>query len=415
VVEGKGYSRKEKASRRSGLPSQSGRLTGACLVTVLFMGSTLVTPLYELYRRQYDFSAFVLVLLYAIYVIGNLIALLFFGRLSDQIGRKPMIYASIALAGVSALLFLTAHSLIWLFVARTASGLAVGIGTAAASAWITEFSPAEQRSISATFLTGFNYVGLALGPVLVGPLVEYAPAPLHLPFLCYLVVLAIVWIVVMLSPETVSDRASISLAPRLGIPTGARAALLVPAATGFCALAVTGFYAALGPTTVEQDLHVANRVLSNGIVAEMFIVAAGVIFATYRLSARLAMTIGLSATPFGLALLIAGQRMTSMPILLLGTTICGITAGLGYRGGLTVANSLAPADQRAEIASLYFIACFCGNALPVIGVGALGRITGARTADLAFACVITAISVLALVGALFVYCRGEDGSGLRRV
>ena len=61
------------------------------------MASTLLTPVYELYQARSGFSAFVLVLLYAVYVVGNLLALFVFGRLSDQVGRKPMVLLALVL------------------------------------------------------------------------------------------------------------------------------------------------------------------------------------------------------------------------------------------------------------------------------------------------------------------------------
>src|SRR4051812_7879242 len=95
--------------------SPAGRLIGGTVIAVLFMGSTILTPLYELYESTYRFSPFVLVLLYAVYVVGNLLALFVFGRLSDQIGRKPVVFGALALATLSASLFLLANSLGWLF------------------------------------------------------------------------------------------------------------------------------------------------------------------------------------------------------------------------------------------------------------------------------------------------------------
>ena len=62
------------------------------------MGSTLLTPLYLIYRRMFGFSEVTLTLIYAVYVVGNLAALFFFGRLSDQIGRRRTSLPAIALA-----------------------------------------------------------------------------------------------------------------------------------------------------------------------------------------------------------------------------------------------------------------------------------------------------------------------------
>jgi len=380
--------------------SVTGRVAGGAVIAALFMGSTLLTPLYDLYRSTYGFSALVLVLLYAVYVVGNLGALLLFGRLSDQIGRKPVVFAGLALAAASTSLFLAAHAPALLFVGRALSGFAVGIGAGAATAWITEFTPAAQRPRAASLMTAFNFVGLALGPLLAAPLVEYGPWPFRLAFIAYLAVLVGVAALVATTGETVAQKAAVSLKPRLGVPPGARLAFIAPAATGFAAMALVGFFAALGPTTIRNDLHIANRALSGVLVAELFVVAAGVIVATRSMGARRAMLTGLVATPVGLAALILAQRLGSLPILLAGNAICGLAAALGYRGGLAVTSALAPPDRRAELVSAYFVCCFLGNAVPVIGAGALSQATDAKFADLVFAGVVSAIAVCALAASL---------------
>jgi MFS family permease len=397
-----GERRIERSERTSApdRPSAGGRIIGGAVIAVLFMGSTLLTPLYELYRSSYGFSQFVLVLLYAVYIVGNLLALFVFGRLSDQIGRKPVVFAALTLATGSAALFLAARTLVGLFVARVISGLAVGIGSGAATAWITEFTPIEQRPRAAAVMTGFNFIGLALGPLLSGALVQYAPDPLHLPFVAYLIVLGITAATVVAQKETVTSPSRPKFGATLRIPQDVRAAFVAPAASGFAAMAVVGFYAALGPTIIRRDLHIDNHAVAGLIIAELFVVAAVLILATRDLAPRKTMLVGLAATPVGMALLVAAQRLGSMPLLLVGTVACGVVGALGYRGGLAVANSLAPAEQRAEIASAFFVCCFCGNALPIIGVGALSAVASPQLADLIFAMVVSAIAAIAAMASL---------------
>ena len=60
----------------------------AAMIAVLFAGSTALTPLYVIYKQAFGFSQITLTLVYAVYVVGNLGALLMFGRLSDVIGRR---------------------------------------------------------------------------------------------------------------------------------------------------------------------------------------------------------------------------------------------------------------------------------------------------------------------------------------
>jgi MFS family permease len=94
---------------------------------------------------------------------------------------------------------------------------------------------------------------------------------------------------------------------------------------------------------------------------------------------------------------VTAQQLGSLPILVVGNLVCGAAAALGYRGGLAVTNGLAPPERRAELASAYFVCCFLGNAIPVIGAGALSQALGAKPADLIFAGVVSAIALGALV------------------
>lgn len=77
----------------------------ALAIAVLYIGSTLLTPLYPLYRQQLGFSELIVTEIYAIYVVGNLTVLFFLGRLSDQIGRCRATLLALALPILSALCF----------------------------------------------------------------------------------------------------------------------------------------------------------------------------------------------------------------------------------------------------------------------------------------------------------------------
>ena len=57
----------------------------AAMVGTMFMASTLVTPLYVIYAQKFHFSRLILTLIYAVYVVGNMMALVSFGSWSDSI------------------------------------------------------------------------------------------------------------------------------------------------------------------------------------------------------------------------------------------------------------------------------------------------------------------------------------------
>jgi MFS family permease len=368
-------------------------------IGVMFMGSTLLTPLYVLYRREFGFSEITLTLVYAAYVIGNMAALIVFGRLSDQIGRRRTVLPAMALGAVSMVVFLFAPSTPWLFVARALSGLAVGISGAAATAWVAELIGGTDRARASALATTANMVGVAAGPLVSGPLAQYAPAPLRTSYVVYLLLLAAVAWCVRAVPETVPKlvpRRDVSFAPRVGVPPGIRMQFVAPAVAAFAVFALGGYYAALVPTLLAESLGHASPTVGGAVVAELYAVAAVAVMATQRLSSRTAMLAGLIVLLPSVGLLLWAQTARSLPALLLGTAFGGVALALAYRGSLQVINAIAPEDRRAEVVASYLIVSFLGNSVPVIGVGVLSRATDPATAHTAFAAVIALLALVAL-------------------
>jgi MFS family permease len=118
----------------------------AAMIGVLFAGSTVLTPLYVIYQQQLGFSQITLTLVYAAYALGNLAALLLFGRLSDEIGRRRTGVIAMAIAIVSAVTFLLAHGVASLYAGRILSGLAIGIGAGTATAWLAELVAKRSKT-----------------------------------------------------------------------------------------------------------------------------------------------------------------------------------------------------------------------------------------------------------------------------
>src|SRR5690348_17081383 len=176
----------------------------AAMIGVAFAGSTLVTPLYVIYKEQFGFSQATLTFVYAAYVIGNLVALLFFGRVSDKIGRRSATIPAMAIAFLSCLVFLFAENVVWLYVARVLSGLGIGIATGTGTAWLAELIARKDKARATTIATSANFGGLATSALISGILAQYAPWPLQLPFVIYLLVLLIVTALIWRTHETVA-------------------------------------------------------------------------------------------------------------------------------------------------------------------------------------------------------------------
>lgn len=383
-------------SRRRVLPTT----IVAAELAAIFVGATLPTPLYPLYRHEFGFGEVTLTVIYAVYVLGNVGALFLGGRLSDQIGRRRASLPAIGFALAAAAVFVFASSTVWLFCGRVLTGLATGLGAGAAMAWIAELQPRENKQTAAAVAIGANLLGLAVGCVMAGLFATYARWPLRLCWIAYFAMLAAVAIPTGFTRETVEHRTSrlqdLSLRPRLGVPRKIRLAFLSPALCAFATLAVLGFYSALTPGILATALQVHSPVVSGLVVAELYAVATVTAVATAGLKSRAGMLAGLALLLPSLAILVAAELARSMPLLVAAAALTGVAAALGYRGSLAVVNAIAPDDRRGEVVSSYLIAVYAGNALPVIGVGVLSGPAGAFAAHAIFAGIVAALAVLAL-------------------
>lgn len=373
--------------------------SAAAMIATMFMASTLVTPLYLLYQQAFGFSTIELTLIYSTYVVGNLFASLVLGRISDVLGRRRVILGAIAVAVGSSALFLAAATTAWLYWARMLSGLAIGLAWGTGTAWIIELSSPAYKPRAALITTSANFLGLAGGSFAAGCFAQYAPWPLELPFIAYSVLLAIVAVLVAGTRETVSLRlgnVKDLLAPRIGIPRAFLRSFATPAITGLATFSLIGFYAALVPSLLSQRLHVENLALAGAVVGELFVVSTMAMILTRNLASTPAMLAGLTLLLPGLILLVMADILASLPILIADTALIGIAAGLGYRGSLQVINQIAPPERRAEVTSSYFIACFLGNSVPVIGIAWLASVWGPLAAISVFSATVAGFVLLAL-------------------
>src|SRR6201996_4195637 len=117
---------------RRQLSRHAAYLLAAATIGLALFASGTPSPLYGTYSEMWGFDAIVLTLVYATYAFGVLASLLLAGRLSDSVGRRPVLIVSMTALVVATIPFMLADSVIWLFVARAIQGLATGLALSAA-------------------------------------------------------------------------------------------------------------------------------------------------------------------------------------------------------------------------------------------------------------------------------------------
>ncbi len=357
--------------------------------------STAPTPLYHLYQDQLHFSAAMLTLIFAVYALSLLAALLTVGSLSDHLGRKPVIFSAVLLNALAMLLFIYADRVSWLIGARVLQGFATGMATAVLSATLLDTDRQQGPLINSVA----PLLGMALGGLGCGLLAEFAPAPLQLTYWLLLALFVLQGVYVWRLPESVTRQggALASLRPTLHVPVQARSTLwrVLPLNTATWALG--GFYASLAPSLVRTATGSTSNLIGGATVAALTVTGALMIFMMRNRPAAQALRLGASLLPIGLALILLGVHGASLSLFFFGTLVAGCGFGSGFLGAVRSLVPLALPHERAGLMSAYYVLSYLAFCLPALLAGHLARSFGLLATTDGYGVVLIVLALAALL------------------
>jgi MFS family permease len=115
----------------------------ASIIVSFLAGSSAPTPLYATYQAKWGFSAITVTVIFGIYALVFLAALLSVGSLSDHVGRRPVVLVAIILQAVAMVVFAQAGSVTVLLGARVLQGLSAGGAVGALGAGMLDLDKAK--------------------------------------------------------------------------------------------------------------------------------------------------------------------------------------------------------------------------------------------------------------------------------
>jgi MFS family permease len=383
--------------RRPAVPRRVAFWLLAFVFAATMLGTTLPTPLYDIYQAQWHFSSAVVTVTFAVYAAGVLLTLLLTGRASDQAGRKPVLAAALGCSALSTVVFILAPNVGVLMAGRILSGFSAGLMTGTATATLTELIPASASRRASLVATAANMGGLGLGPLIAGLFAQYGPHPTVLVFQVYLAVLAAAGLCLFLVPETVSPRRRpVIRFAGLGIPERGRGEFVAAGVAAFAAFSLLGLFAGLAPTFVASVLHEPNHAVQGAVVFGLLAVGTVTQLVLARFGSRQVVLAGLGLFLAALTLIVAALAAASMALFLAGTVVGGVAVGAVFLGSLATANRLAPPGRRGQTVSTFFVLCYAGLIIPVVGVGVATLFVADFPAVLAFSILLAALSLFSL-------------------
>ena len=189
------------------------------VVFINLVGFGIVIPLLPFYGQTLDAPPWQVAMMFSAYSLGQFVAEPFWGRLSDRIGRKPVLLITV-LANAAGYLMLAFVPNIWLAIAvRLFTGLGAG-NISTVQGYVADVTPPALRAgrmglIGAAFGLGF-IVGPGLGGVLTRPDLGALGYQLPIFVAAGLCLLAALGVVVLLKESRAPADPATPRAPFLG-------------------------------------------------------------------------------------------------------------------------------------------------------------------------------------------------------
>ena len=142
---------------------------GVIFFTILIdlIGFGIVLPILPTYAQQFGAHGVGYGALLFIFSAMQFLATAFLGRVSDRIGRRPILLTTMVINAAGYILFAFAPSYWWLFVARVISGCASG-NISAAQAYVADITPPAERARGMGIIGAAFGIGFVLGPLIGG-------------------------------------------------------------------------------------------------------------------------------------------------------------------------------------------------------------------------------------------------------
>ncbi|MBP2474326.1 MFS family permease [Crossiella equi] len=368
----------------------------ASVVVTLLAASSAPTPLYGTYQAMWGFSPITTTVVFGVYAVSVLVSLLVLGKLSDHVGRRPVLLVSLLVQVAAMVVLATATGVGSLIAARVVQGVATGAAIGALGAGMLDLD-ARRGQLANAVAPG---VGTAVGALFSALLLTYVPGPLEQVYVVFIALFLAQGVGVLFMRETVSPEpgALASLKPEITLPRAVRSRVLTAAPVLFAVWALAGLYGALGPALETKLSGDPSPVLGGLLVFSFAATAAVAVFVLRRRPPEAVMRIGVSTLLVGVLVALLALSVPSLTLFFLGTAVSGVGFGAGFQGGIRTTLPLAQPHERAGVLSLLYVVSYLGFGVPAVGAGALVVYgPGLFGATRIYGAVVIVLALLALV------------------
>jgi MFS family permease len=371
-------------------------LSAVVSLVAAFAASAAPIPLYNIYRAEGGFTNFGISMAIVTYSVGTMAGLLVLGRLSNHLGRRLTAIASLSLLLLGCLLLLNVRDIGTLLAGRVLMGVGTGLASSTLTSYIVDAAPTGPEWLASVASSQGPMLGLTVGAITSGTLVQFGPWPRDLIYMVCLGFLLLSAVLIAISPETATPTPGAwrSLLPRVSVPARVRHLLPVAAAVFLATWSTGAFYQAFVPALVEDQLHTRSPLIL-GLVFAAYM-APSVLGAPIggRFTSAVAQRVGMITFLAGMIGMVTAINAGTLALFISATIVAGVGQGIAISAatrGLLCGSTLA---DRAPIFSAIYLICY-------IGATFLSLISGELSNTFSLPQIALGYGGLALVATLF--------------
>lgn len=323
-------------------------------------------PLFVEYERRYGLTSSAVSSSFCAYILVAAGSMLIAGRLSDHVGRRAVAVVALVSGIVGCLLLIRVDGAAVLITARIVQGLGAGLGMTTLGAFVVDLRRPGKAFLASLVTSASPMLGVALGAMVSGLLVDLGPSPFTLVYLVFALLLGASVVGVVLSPETSArlPGAWSSLRPALAVPGRMRALFGAAIATFVASWSLGGFYQSFGPSIAVRDLGQDSHFVAGVVVASVLgmTVVGGPL--TSRLTGRGSGLLGLTALAVGVSAAAIALGHGSVGLFFAGSIVAGVGFGAACTGATRSLVASARPEEVAGVISAVYLVSYLGAALP---------------------------------------------------
>ena len=346
-----------------------------CLITCFVTAATAI-PMMAYWVQDLKLSSSEVAMSVVNYFAGCVLTLILFARLSNFLGRKPVVIAALAFGAIACYLFSVGQSASDLYIGRFLQGLSCGLATSACMSWVVDTAPPARAWLGTAMTSAGPNIGLSLGTLFTGLIIEYNVLNPTLLFDACVALLIFCIVLAVLGTETMrlgTESIGQVLIPKIAIPARLRRLFILSITAFIGTWGVSSFFQGFS-AQFAQIVFGESSVLLAAVTYLLLIIPIAVFgLISGRFNPSKTLLLMSTGFLFGAGGVFLTLDMQSPALFMIFVVICGAAQGGTCCSGLKLLLMDATLRERAGLISALYLGAYVGSGIPNFSIGQLAK------------------------------------------